>query len=473
MSMLLNSWLFAAAVSGYNDIKLVGYQICPVTTFALGSVAYSLTGGDSGYAASAPATDDHVVVLAAGAAASTTSRGLILKGFESVSDFRDDTADANGILGIKRMGVIPDTTLYYTATSASSTQLYILILVFRYVDPYNPLDVAMQATGGTNGLQGTPPSITPVTPGALIIEAMNGAIGAAVDGTYTIPGTLTDSLQSHGTTGTGICYSSVALGLKRLWTSGAWVPSAWSHTRGTNSLDSWNGFTMALRPSGAAAPVSAYVVGRGGGATGTTNTTSHPVSLPGTYAIGDLLLLLWTPNCSSGISISSLTNAGWKQFGNLVQSSTHASFLLWKVADGTDAVTITSSVSTQSSHITVAIQAWDSTRNTVGNEPFVVQSTNHGTSNLADPTPPAVNPGVVKNWLCLVAASWDGSGGPITPFSCPAKYSNLWSKSGTGSNNASCAVADRVAANVSSETPGSWWSSGEQVLTWTLMVYPE
>lgn len=80
--------------------------------------------------------------------------------------------------------------------------------------------------------------------------------------------------------------------------------------------------------------------------------TTHAITMPAGVQVGDLLLVAFNFGASGTISISSGT--GWSIFDqDIVGTNTHA--ILTKVADGSDALTVGSSVSNTSSHSVLRI----------------------------------------------------------------------------------------------------------------------
>src|SRR5688572_2922108 len=65
-------------------------------------------------------------------------------------------------------------------------------------------------------------------------------------------------------------------------------------------------------------------------------TTTHPITMPSSVQVGDFLLVLFAIGGASTASVSSGT--GWTLFDHDAFGATSAVF--WKIADGSDALTI-------------------------------------------------------------------------------------------------------------------------------------
>lgn len=162
-------------------------------------------------------------------------------GYTSVADlYSNDSYDANLIAGYKRMSSTPDTSVQVSGTGSSNDGGAVVVHVWRNVDPTTPMDVTPTTATGLNTGRPTPPAITPVTSGAVIVMIGGG-------GTQT-PATYTSSLDNFLTQTRDSVYDAMIGIGSAAWTSGTYTPAQWGG--GSNAAaDSWAAVTMALRPA--------------------------------------------------------------------------------------------------------------------------------------------------------------------------------------------------------------------------------
>jgi hypothetical protein len=180
---------------------------------------------------------DVVVALAAasffnGPVFSTSGYAVI---FEDTFEGDDDVS---AIVGWKRMGSSPDTSVVFSGLGSPSLGLAASAIVLRGVDPTTAIDAALTSTDG-DSTNPDPPSITTVTPGAAVIAMMAAAVN---DSSVTGPSGYGNSTSinandtSPATTGAAWLLKAAA---------GAENPPAFT---GVSSA-SWIAVTVALRPA--------------------------------------------------------------------------------------------------------------------------------------------------------------------------------------------------------------------------------
>lgn len=197
------------------------------------------------------------------------------------------------------------------------------------------------------------------------------------------------------------------------------------------------------------------VQSRATGRTTTTNTTSHPITLPAGITNGDLLLVIFSVD-----QIPDITPVGtkWVFYGfDNDATSAVTSVVFWKIADGSDTLTITTSTAEQSSHISLRISG---ASGLVGND-VTGSSTNSNPPNLAMPYG-------AQDYLWIAARSGDST---VTATAAPASYSTLTTIAAAGTGGASTNTAER-SLNASSEDPGTFTSTTEQWVAWTIGIVP-
>lgn len=198
-----------------------------------------LTGGSG----SAPAAGDVVVIYYGG---NEVASGFGVTGYTEIleTSYDNSTSTDDLSLGVyyKVMGGTPDTDVSFSGMTGPDEELAV-IMVFRGVDPNNPIDATLTSAFGT-GSQPNPPSITPATTGAWIVAG--GAVASDNTGTPTLSSSeLSGFTQVFGDNGN----SDLQVGAGYYaWTSGAFDPAAITNSRGTSSDYSWIAATLALRP---------------------------------------------------------------------------------------------------------------------------------------------------------------------------------------------------------------------------------
>lgn len=199
------------------------------------------------------------------------------------------------------------------------------------------------------------------------------------------------------------------------------------------------------------------VQARASGASGTSNVTSHSITLPSGVVAGDLLIVVFS---SDGSPTVSTTSNGWVVLSQLVQSGLQTTgAVLSKRATGSDALTVTTSFLEQSSHISLRIS--DGAVRTVASA--------NGDSTNSDP--PSCNPAITDDYLWIATRGGDVSTGFINATAAPSNYSNLTTKDASGVLGAATATAER-SLNASSENPGTFTSGDEQWVCFTIAVAP-
>jgi hypothetical protein len=245
----------------------------------------TLTGGTD----SAPSADDIVVVCFS--VSSTATRAIVIAGYTIIATgYVSDTYDTELRAGYKLMGVTPDTTVTLTGGTTSTTAAGVVeVHVWRGVDLVTPIDVTTVTTTGTNSGIPTPPPITPITPGAIILAGAGNAHNRNA-------GTFTASYLSNFLTVFQSDTNDATGGLGSVeWASGTYTPAAWTFSANDSTSYSRVAFTTALRP---AVPGVIAVGSQGQGAVGTVSIVVSAlipaVGVSGTGAVGTVRIIGWT-----------------------------------------------------------------------------------------------------------------------------------------------------------------------------------
>jgi hypothetical protein len=216
------------------------------TTSNLSFGLTTLTGGTN----SSPQAGDLVIVSFATNSADTGLISYRISGYTQIANIQSvDTERAQLQVGYKIMGSTPDTTVVITGGTGDVDQAAaVAVQVWRNVDPTTPFDVTRTISTSINTVDPNPPSITPVTSGAVIVAAGGG--GHATSGTFT-SGDLTNFVTANGS---DVHDVTVGMG-SYTWTSGPFDPVLWGFT-GTDSTNyAAAAVTMALRPATITVPI--------------------------------------------------------------------------------------------------------------------------------------------------------------------------------------------------------------------------
>lgn len=197
------------------------------------------------------------------------------------------------------------------------------------------------------------------------------------------------------------------------------------------------------------------VATRGSGTSGTTDTTSHAITLPTGVVVGELLVVVFSvdgnPTCST-------TSTGWIKVGQASDGTNAVTgAVFYKLATGSDALTVTTSAAEQSTHVSYRV---------VGGGTLVSASAT-GSSTNSDP--PSATDTVTDLHLWIATRSGDSTAQATV---APSGYTNLATQTAGGTGGASTATAHRFAPASASENPATFTSTTEQWVSWTLGFLP-
>ncbi|WP_066210248.1 MULTISPECIES: DUF2807 domain-containing protein [Sphingomonadales] len=249
-------------------LEYVGGKTAAITASTSTATNVSLT-DLSGGLASAPAAGDIVIVGYATCSTIDRAIGVNTAGYAEIAElYANDTNDANLSVSWKIMGSTPDTTVAISATGSASDPGSVAIHVWRGVDATTPLDVTSTTATALNSWVPNPPSITPVTSGAVVLALGAGAGSSAPSAI----GSITNSdLSNFIARSVDNAFRSVGIGVGSFaWTSGAFDPAAFTVAGTDSTLNSSASLTLALRPAA------------GGGAGGLTANGSGTIPISGT-----------------------------------------------------------------------------------------------------------------------------------------------------------------------------------------------
>jgi hypothetical protein len=189
-----------------------------------------------------------------------------------------------------------------------------------------------------------------------------------------------------------------------------------------------------------------------------TATASHAITLP-SCSVGQVLLVVFTidgmPSNGRTLSVTSGTN--WNIIGfntNFLVSSA----VYWKIAEGSDALTINIVTAKTSSHVSYCLS----------NATGVSAISTFGNSTNTDP-PSYITGLAARNILWIAARSGDSN---VSASAAPAGYSALVKIQAANSSGATTDTA-YLATTSSTENPGTFTSTSEDWIAWTIAVYED
>jgi hypothetical protein len=179
-----------------------------------------------------------------------------------------------------------------------------------------------------------------------------------------------------------------------------------------------------------------------------------PINMPAGIAAGDLLLCIYTSNGSSG---TSTFTAGWTAvYQDQYDSTANQLSVIWKIAAGGDALTITKTAARPLSATVYRI--------TGGSNVYA----NHAQSNSATaPDPTALSPGALAAYLVFAVTAGNQAS---VMNSAPSGYGNIINNTCTfGGPNLGMARANVAASTVD---PGASANSATVFVMATVAVAP-
>jgi hypothetical protein len=164
-------------------------------------------------------------------------------------------------------------------------------------------------------------------------------------------------------------------------------------------------------------------VGSTNKASANSNVFTHPISLPASISAGDLLLVIWgkSGGSSSNQPYIDIVASGkkWFQIPQQYTSLRGSISIFWKVAEGSDALTLLTDVATPSNHLSYRITGHGSA--------VWAALTDHAAGTNADP-PSASNTGGAQDMLAIAIACCPGT---IVASAAPSGYGSLLTNTGT------------------------------------------
>ncbi|MCC7290086.1 LamG domain-containing protein [bacterium] len=185
-----------------------------------------------------------------------------------------------------------------------------------------------------------------------------------------------------------------------------------------------------------------------------TDATSHTITMPSGINVGELLIIVFSVDGNPTVTIGS---GNWTKLGQASNGTTVTQAIFYKVAEGSDTATVSTSSTQEASHIVYRISgAGDTISGTSAN----------GSSTNSNP--PNHNPGTTNNYLWIATRGGDAQVVASVPPTNFANYKSIGAQNSTG---ASSNTSTRV-HQASSLDPGTWTSTTEQWVSYTISVPP-
>ncbi len=196
----------------------------------------------------------------------------------------------------------------------------------------------------------------------------------------------------------------------------------------------------------------------------TTNDTTKEITMPSGIVAGDLLLCCYGQDGNNTITYP----GDWVELTGTSSGSAVSIKNGFKIADGSDTLTITAGANQQASAVVYRISGWEQDEG-VG---VAVQQNITTGSGSTDANPPSLTPNDgSKEYLFIAVGVCDRRTFDTTT---PANYSNLQRAQSTGANGSSTATAERLLTTSSAEDPGvfSFPPTNDEWCSATILCHP-
>lgn len=189
-------------------------------------------------------------------------------------------------------------------------------------------------------------------------------------------------------------------------------------------------------------------------------TTSHSVTMPSGITVGDLLVVAFSFN--AGTIATASASSDWTELeDSSVVSSGPSLAIFYKIAEGSDALTVTTSTGASSS--CVALRISDASDIEVASSPISDSS-----STNADP--PSISPDAdAQDYLFIAVMAAIAS----SLTAGPSGYSNFTTVTSTGTSvtSSNVATAEKETDAQASENPGAFTSALDPWIAQTIAIW--
>jgi len=188
-----------------------------------------------------PLENDIIVVVYGWVSITDDAPSIVTPGYTVIAElYQSDVWDVNFLAAYKVMGSTPDGSVEVAGHGSNPTVA--VAQLWRGASTSSPMDVAATTATNLNSSRPNSPSITPVTPGAVVLSL---GVGVGAGGPLSTPSGMANGTRTRSNDGTKVAVAGIA---SADWVSGAYDPVAWGGSDGGGS-DSWAAATIALRPA--------------------------------------------------------------------------------------------------------------------------------------------------------------------------------------------------------------------------------
>lgn len=270
---------------------------------------------------------------------------------------------------------------------------------------------------------------------------------SAGDGTVTAPTNYTANLIVGHSGGTGNAHATT--GTSHRFTTAASENPGQYDLAADRVHAAW---TVAIQGIGVSGTYPNPVVVGAISGSQNSDASSHAISIPAGEE-DDLLVVVFSVDGNPTVTVGSGT--GWTQLGQQSNSTTVTGAIYYKMADGTDALTLSTSANEQSTHITYRIR---------GATGISGEAANAIGSNSNPPSHTASD----ASFLWIATRSGDDTDVASSP---PSGYSGMITRAASGGNGASTNTAINILGTAATTVdPGTFASPNEQWVSWTLAI---
>jgi hypothetical protein len=190
-----------------------------------------------------------------------------------------------------------------------------------------------------------------------------------------------------------------------------------------------------------------------------TNGNTHEITLPSGIETNDLLLVVFS--CDGGPTVSVSSGSGWNALGQRSNGTTVTGAVFWKIANNDDSLTLGTSASEQSSHVSFRISGIKKNGN--------VSGTDAGGSSTNSNPPSHTMPGTdLRGRLWIATRSGDAK---VVATAAPSGYSELQTIAAGETEGASTNTAEKTTTGTeNTEDPGTFTSATEQWVSFTIGI---
>ena len=190
------------------------------------------------------------------------------------------------------------------------------------------------------------------------------------------------------------------------------------------------------------------------------DVTSHSINLPSGVNVGDLLLVFFTCDNTTEISVNTTSSGNkWYNLGNYSSLAT-TTVCYYKIAEASNMLTLTTNSMESSTYIVYRISG----------AAISAPAIQHNEGGDANADPPLVNALFGnKEYLWIVYGGFEGT---VIPSAAPSGFSSLITEQGSSSEQPSSASAYDENETSGSYDPGPFTSYPAYWVTFTVCIAP-